>query len=32
MGNSLSPFIASLFMSSLETEIYDEFEYFLGYG
>ncbi|KAJ8949363.1 hypothetical protein NQ318_012027 [Aromia moschata] len=28
MGNSLSPFIANLFMSKFETEIKDKFEYF----
>ncbi|KAJ8939219.1 hypothetical protein NQ318_014920, partial [Aromia moschata] len=29
MGNSLSPFIANLFMSQFETEIKDKFEYFI---
>ncbi|KAJ8948045.1 hypothetical protein NQ318_003379, partial [Aromia moschata] len=28
MGNSLSPFIANLFMSKFETEVKDKFEYF----
>ncbi|KAJ8949369.1 hypothetical protein NQ318_012034, partial [Aromia moschata] len=28
MGNSLSPFIANLFMSKFETEVKDTFEYF----
>ncbi|KAJ8963809.1 hypothetical protein NQ317_000591 [Molorchus minor] len=28
MGNSLSPFIANLFMSRFETDVKEEFEYF----
>ncbi|KAJ8946279.1 hypothetical protein NQ318_023130 [Aromia moschata] len=28
MGNSLSPFIANLFMSKFETEVKNKFEYF----